>query len=280
MSAALVVAGLFWFWTGALILFGGFDLHLFGLTITSNDPTKPFWIALAASLVFVATASPDQRSRVLEALSRVTRPAIVMPILIGWVAVITVIYSTNAPGDADSYGYASQADLWIRGPLRVSQPWVADLPWPKADWTASPLGYRPAEEFGFGTVIPTYSPGLPMMMAGLKLVGGHCAMFLVVPLCAALMVACTYGLGHRLGAPTAGMIAAALVACSPTFLFFAMVPMSDMPVAGLWSLAFYGMLGTTRRSAWLTGLAVAAAVLVRPNLAFLSAIIGLRVLHR
>ena len=111
MSAALVVAGLFWFWTGALILFGGFDLHLFGLTITSNDPTKPFWIALAASLVFVATASPDQRSRVLEALSRVTRPAIVMPILIGWVAVITVIYSTNAPGDADSYGYASQADL-------------------------------------------------------------------------------------------------------------------------------------------------------------------------
>ena len=274
--AALLVAGLWWLWTAGLLLFGGFDLHVLGLTITSNDPTKPFWIALAASLLFVATASPDQRSRVLEALARATRPAIVMPILIVWVAIVTVIYSTNAPGGADSYGYASQADLWIRGALRVSQPWVADLPWPKADWTASPLGYRPAEEFGFGTVVPTYSPGLPMMMAGLKLVAGHCAMFLVVPLCAALMVACTYGIGRRLGMPTAGTLAAALVACSPTFLFFAMVPMSDMPVAGLWSLAFYSMLGTTRRSAWLTGIAAAAALLVRPNLVFLIAIVGLR----
>ena len=278
MSAALVVAGLFWFWTGVLILVGGFDLHLFGLTITSNDPTKPLWVALAASGLFAATASPDRRQRVLDALARAARPAIVMPVLVGWVAVVSLVYATNAPGGSDSYGYASQADLWLHGPLRVAQPWTTELPWPNAEWTASPLGYRPATEFGAGTIVPTYSPGLPLMMAGFKLVGGHCAMFLVVPLCAALMVACTYGIGHRLGLPTAGVIAAALVASSPTFLFFAMVPMSDMPVAGLWSLVFFGMLGTTRRSAWLTGLACAAALLVRPNLAFLAAIVALRYL--
>ena len=276
--AALLVAGLWWIWTAALVVFGGFDLQFLGLSITSNDPRKPFWIAMAASLLFAVLATPNQRARVRDALARWIRPAVVVPILIGWVAIITTIYSTNAPGGADSYGYASQADLWIRGQLRVPQPWAADLPWPKADWTASPLGYRPAEEFGFGTVVPTYSPGLPLMMAGLKLVAGHCAMFLVVPFCAALMVACTYGIGHRLGMPTAGTLAAALVACSPTFLFFAMVPMSDMPVAGLWSLAFYSMLGTTGRSALLTGSASAAALLVRPNLVFLIAVIGWRYL--
>ena len=95
----------------------------------------------------------------------------------------------------------SQADLWVERDLRIEQPWVADLPWPNANWTAAPLGYRPVEYEESLAIVPTYSPGLPLLMAGAKSVFGHGALFWIVPLSGAVLVLATYGIGRRLGAP-------------------------------------------------------------------------------
>ena len=85
-------------------------------------------------------------------------------------AIITLIlgirFGTFVASGADSYGYVSQADLWLRHSLVVDQPLGRDAPWPDATWTLAPLGYRPGDQRG--TMVPTYSPGLPMLMAVFK----------------------------------------------------------------------------------------------------------------
>ena len=72
-----------------------------------------------------------------------------------------------------------------------------------------------------------------MMMAPLTLMHAN-AVFLLVPLCAALTVWLTVVLGRELSEPAAGVLGALLVAGSPTFLLQAAQPMSDVPVAALW----------------------------------------------
>ena len=67
-------------------------------------------------------------------------------------------------------------------------------------------------------MVPSYAPGLPLMMAA-ALVFGACGPFLVVPLCAALVVWLAFLLGRRTGGPWAGILAALLVATSPIVLF-------------------------------------------------------------
>ena len=107
--------------------------------------------------------------------------------------------------------------------------------------TFAELGYRPVGEAGDRAVVPTYSPGLPLLMAAAKLAGGQAAMFVVVPLLGAAMVWCTYRLGVRVTTPWFALLAAALVATSPPFLSQLVVPMSDVPAAAFWSLAALGV---------------------------------------
>ena len=178
-------------------------------------------------------------------------------------------YATTVAGGSDSYGYISQADLWIRGDLKTDQTWAQNVPWPLANWTFAPLGYHPSERPRERWVLtPTYSPGLPLLMAAAKLIGGQEAVYWVVPIMGALLVLATYGIGCRLASPTAGLIGAWLVATSPAVLFELMAPMTDVPVAAAWAVSFYFLLGNTAPAAALAGLAAAVAVLIRPNLAF------------
>ena len=72
-----------------------------------------------------------------------------------------------------------------------------------------------------------------------------------------------------------GLAAAWLVATSPTFLIMFKSLMSDVPAAAFWALAVYGALGTSTRSAALAGLAASIAILIRPNLAPVAAVIAL-----
>lgn len=187
----------------------------------------------------------------------------------------TFVYGTKVAGGADSFGYLSQADLWLAGNLEVAQPFAAEVPWPDSSRTFSPLGYRPA----IGTlqdtaIVPTYSPGLPLLFATAKRLGGHDAMFWVVPIASALLVWTTFALGCRLASPTAGVIGAWLVATSPAVLYMAMSPMSDVPAATVWAVAFLLLLGATWRSAAASGLVAAIATPVRPNLAPLAVVLG------
>ena len=183
-------------------------------------------------------------------------------------------YGTYIAGGSDSYGYVSQADLWYQRHLAVEQPWVKDLSWPGGQWVFAPLGYRPAAGRQSLAIVPTYSPGLPMLMAGARSIGGSCAMFWVVPLAGGVLVLATYGIGRRLSSPLAGLIAATLVLSSPVFLFMLMSPMTDVPVAGAWAAALWLLIAADpAASPWrltlralIAGLVSAIAVLIRPNL--------------
>lgn len=183
-------------------------------------------------------------------------------------AALGLRFGTFVASGADSYGYVSQADLWLRRTLVIEQPLGSDAPWRNAVWTLAPLGYRPGDRRG--TMVPTYSPGLPLMMAGLKAVGGERAMYAGVPLLGALAVWLTFWLGRRLGGDHAGLLAAFALLASPAFLFQLMWPMSDVPVMAWWLVAIVLALGTSKYHAAASGLAAAVAILTRPNLLVLA----------
>jgi 4-amino-4-deoxy-L-arabinose transferase-like glycosyltransferase len=115
-------------------------------------------------------------------------------------------------------------------------------------------------------MVPTYAPGLPLMMAAAVRVAGVCGPYLVVPLFAALLVWLTFLWGRRTAGPAAGLIAAIIVLTSPVVLFQTLWPMSDIPAAALWTGAAVAALTASRRGALGTGLLTAAGLLVRPNL--------------
>src|SRR5258708_17110659 len=114
-------------------------------------------------------------------------------------------------------------------------------------------------------MVPTYAPGLPLMMAA-ALASGACVPVGVAPLCSALVVWLTFLLGRRTGGPWAGLLAAMFVVTSPIVLFQSMWPMSDIPAAALWTGAALAALGGSRRSSLTAGLGTAAGPLARPNL--------------
>jgi len=184
-----------------------------------------------------------------------------------------LLWNTQTAGGADAYGYVSQAALWRAGTLHVDHAFALDPPWPTPLWTFAPLGYRPALN---GTdLVPIYAPGLPLLMAAAQTVAGHCAAFWVVPILGGVLVLATYGLGVRLGRPVDGVAAAALVATSPAFLFMLMAPMSDVPVTAFWALAIAAVLGRSTSSAIAAGLAASIAILIRPNLVPLAAVLAI-----
>jgi hypothetical protein len=181
-------------------------------------------------------------------------------------------YGAMVAGGADSYGYISQAGYWQRGSVVVQQDVMRPSPWPGAPLTWAPLGYRPSPNRP-DAIVPLYAPGLPLLMAMFQSVGGFCAAFLVVPLCGALTVFFTYELGYRVfGRPGIALWGAALVATSPVFLYQLMNAMSDVPVTAAWTLAL--VLAIARRPLT-AGLAMSAAIAIRPNLAPLAALLCL-----
>jgi hypothetical protein len=222
------------------------------------------WVQRAANTIWHARGVPDRR--LAWALSVA-------------VCALGVARGSRALGVADTYGYVSQADLWLRGNLKIDQSFAKEAPWPQPAWTFAPLGYRPHPPDD-RMIVPSYPPGLPMLLALTKRLGGQDAMFCVVPLSAGLLILATYGLGRRLGSGVVGMTGAWLVATSPVVLAHTMTAMTDVPVAAAWAAAFYLLLGTTTSSAAGAGLLSAVATLIRPNLAPLAAALGLHYIFR
>jgi hypothetical protein len=246
-TPALVLFFIFSIWTLWLVVAGGVDTTLFGMSIRSNDPMRPFALANLALLLFVVAGPGIQEAwtRLGQAAARIDDrvPALIMAF---GVAVLGLSYATTVANGADAYGYVSQADLWLTGNLRIDQPWVAELPWPNAEWTAAPLGYRPAPSAETPAIVPIFSPGLPLLMALAKRLFGHAAVFSIVPLSGALLVLATFGIGRRLGSSRIGLAAAWFLATSPIVLFMLMTPMTDVPAAAAWAVAFYACSGRAR----------------------------------
>jgi hypothetical protein len=188
-------------------------------------------------------------------------------------SVIGVAYGTFAASDTDPYGYVSEAELIASGTLRVDQRALLTMPWRDAERSFIPEGYQRGTEAGF--IVPTYPPGLPLAMAAFRRVSGaREAVFYVVPLFGALAVWMTGRLGARVHSPELGAAAALLVVTSPAFLYQVVQPTSDVPAAALWTTSLVCALGKSRKSAVLSGLVAAAAILTRPNLVPLAGMLG------
>jgi hypothetical protein len=274
-------------WTIVLLTFGGFDASILGVRVTTHEPLRPAAFTVVALVVLTAMVGIRQAAmgirkaigatnRVLEAVWRLADridDRIPVGVIAATVVVVGVMCGSKAAGGSDSYGYVSEAELWLHGRLAVAQPWVSQAPWPDAVSTFAPLGYHPVQTPT--TIVPTYSPGLPMLMAAAKFIAGPCAIFWIVPLSGGLLMVATFGIARRLGSPRAGLVATWLVATSPAFLFMLMAPMSDVPTAAAWAVVVWLATAGTMALAIAAGLVATLAVLLRPNLVPMAGIIAL-----
>lgn len=255
-------------WALAIWLVGGFGLAIGSITIHSHDPLRPLAFGAIAALTYLML----MRGRLdLRHARRLTMPVAIVLALCP--AVTGIARNSWTAGGADQFAYVSQADLWLRRNLTVPVPLAATAPWPEPVVTFMPHGFRPA--LSGPALVPVTAPGFPLLMALIKSIAGHCAMFVVTPLSGALLVWMTFAIGRRLESDALGLAGAWLVATSPAVLAMLVSPMSDVPAAAFWAVAIYFTLGTSPRSAALAGLAASAAILIRPNLVPLAAVLVL-----
>ena len=271
LAVLAVAAGL---WALLVRLTDGFVFSIAGVDISSTDAIRPLVVAVIAVAAYVFLPARTRGPAGLSALTRHVGPGGLAALLALGSIVIALSHNSWTAGGADAYSYVSQADLWLQRTLTVPMPIATTVPWPNGLATFTPLGYRPSPEGG--AIVPVTGPGLPMMMAVLKGVAGHCAVFWVVPLAAGLLVWSTFALGRKAaGSDVIAAGAAWLVATSPTVLAMAKSPMSDIPAAACWTQATVWVLGTSLRTAVAAGLAASMAVLIRPNLAPLAVVMAL-----
>lgn len=226
-----------------------------------------------------APHSPGGRRSFVDRASRwIAAAAAVAAALAG------LIWGTHVAGGHDSYSYLSQAELFASGHVMHVEPLAAAATWEKGPDAFVPVGHVPAFSRPDASV-PMCSPGYPIAMAIVRLLGGRSAMFAVVPVLGALTVWLTFVLGRRIGGETSGAAAAMLMAASPAFLYQVVQPMSDVPATALWTAALVALthpqlIESSWRSA-LGGMATGAAILIRPNLAPIAGVAALVVFcHR
>jgi hypothetical protein len=258
---------------------GGFRVYVYGIALSARGEHRAALVALVLGLAGFLLLDTDRHfsrrilraadtrlravSHLLRGLSGMLAPGVAV------LAAATTLagglwFASYSAGGSDPYGYVSQAALWLKGDLRVHQDFVATVPWPNADWTFSPLGYKPSTNH---TLVPTYAPGLPLLMALSQLMLGSCGPYLVGPICGAVLIWLTYVLGVRLSGPAVGAMAALCVASSPTMIVMALSIMSDVPTTTFWTASL--LLAGSRRVIGVAGSGAAAgiAILIRPNLA-------------
>lgn len=272
LALAAAAAGCF---AAIVRLTGGFDTRIGGVPLRSRSWERPASIALVLAIAAVVVL---RREIVAAALSfgrparrRPRQAAIGVAVLAAcWAAFAGVRYGTFAAGGADSYGYVSQATLLRQGRLTSSVSIDRAFTWPYVTATLTPLGYVPRAR---DSIAPVYPPGLPLLMAPLTVVSDG-AVFLLVPLCAAAAVFLCLPLGRALEDPLSGAAAAVLLAVSPTFLYQAVQPMSDVPVTAFWLAALVVGYRPGTWNAAAAGLLASIAILIRPNLAPLAGIVA------
>lgn len=271
--ALLIAAVLAALWGTSIAATGGIVFSAPWGRVSSRDSTRSFALALILGLWYYLRHRHHWRTDAGRLASVPWPPASAAALSLA-ALVIGIQWGTFVAGGSDSSGYISQAGMWVKGELtRPAPSWTIDAPWPDAVWTSAPLGYRPGMHPR--TLVPTYSPGLPLMLAVFQSLGGPTAIYVVVPLLGMLTVWVTYLIALELTDGFVAVIASALMLSSPAFLVVLVQPMSDVPAAALWGLAIYASLRHGRRAAVLAGVAASAAILVRPNLVPLVAVVAL-----
>jgi hypothetical protein len=266
-NRALLVVGT----VGALlalvvVIAGGFVLDAGPLRLSVRSWLRPLILAAVAFLVLIRRIGARGIIAMAEqAWPFAERHAPAMAVILAAaVAGHGVAHGTYAAAGSDAGGYVSQADLIASGRLAFTAPLSQQVDWPEPTLAFSPLGFRPG--LTPGLVVPTYPPGLPLVMAFAQILAGRDAVYLVAPLLGALAVLSAFALGRRLHSTVAGLVAAALLATSPILMFEISQPMSDVAAAAWWALAMALASRGTTAGALLAGACAGLAFLTRPVL--------------
>ena len=147
-------------WAMAVAFTGGFAVDSPFIHLSSRSPRNATIIA-AVSAAIAWALTPAFRRRQWLTTTRSRTVAVfegvlslvngvsprVAPVVAGAASVtilmIGLLKGAQVAAGSDAYGYASQADLWVHGMLRVEQPLMDEMTWPVARLAMAPLGYRP-----------------------------------------------------------------------------------------------------------------------------------------
>ncbi len=265
----LVIAGaLAAAWSALTILSGGFALHTGVIALSSRDPLRPLIVAaiLVAGGRRLLPGAEFGRAVALLTGDRTQLPARIAGAVAIAVLIFSIAWNTRAAGGSDSSCYVLQAEAFAHGRIALTDPLSRIIPGATPALFV-PTGFVPSRIAPFDAV-PICGPGLALAMAAAS-AAGRDAVFLVVPICAALAVWLTYVLGRRLDDGVTGVCAAGLIATSPIFLYQSVQPMSDVPAAALWLAALAFVSRRDRAGQIAAGVSASLAVLVRPNLALI-----------
>lgn len=285
-SLLLSVAAIAGMWTIVVAVTGGTMLRLGSLAIGLHSLAAPAIVCVATAALLLIVAGP---ARIAVALERSWRSLeSFAPWAIHAVVLVTIVvawsWGTFTAGGSDSYCYVSQAHLFAERRTFAPAPIPDIVPWPMADRTFSPAGHVPAVG-NPGASVPMCPAGLSLAMALLIRLVGATGAFLAVPLLGGLAVWLTYRLGRQLHGPIVGLTAGALLACSPIFLYQVVQPMNDVPAAAWWLAAWLFAIDSFRSPSLpprgaatavvSAGLATSMALLTRPNLLPVAAVLAL-----
>jgi hypothetical protein len=257
---------------------GGVRTTVGGFRISARSPLPIAMLGLVAFSIWLFAARKQAAvSTDLDAIwswvDRRATPLIVAVAIAS--ASVAAVFSTRSASGADASGYLSQAAAWtMQSPPPIHTELLAQEVPELGGWSSTPLGWRPAgrtDEGPGSAQVPTYPPGLPLLMALPHALAGINGAAAVVIASAAVAVIATGAVAASLAGGIAGLIAASLIAFTPVFLYQAVQPMSDVPVTAAWLACFALLVRSTPRDLP-AGIACALAVLIRPNLAPLAVV--------
>jgi hypothetical protein len=200
--------------------------------------------------------------------SPITGPRLALAAILAAFAALLVSIIGAVPGGSDSSGYFNEAKLFAGGSVRTPARSVAGLPPGAAPHLYVPLGFRSVEGDPVD-IVPTYPPGLPLLLAAAAAVTGWDnagAAVLVAHSLAGLLL--LYALGRRCGLPgywSAGGVL--LVAASPLYLFISAQALSDVPAMTWATAAVVAALASEDEPMWAlgAGFCVGFGFLIRPT---------------
>jgi hypothetical protein len=178
---------------------------------------------------------------------------------------ITIRMNTYVAWGTDSSAYVDGAAQWAAGDLFHPAPFMSWAPWARDGNAEAPFG-RVAGAIR-GTLVNVYPPGYSLLLAAALEIGGPLAPHVVSPIFLGVLAWCAYLLASQVSTRWAGVFASLLIAATPVAVAHVLMPMSDVPAAALWALAWVLALRPGLGAPLASGLCVAMAVLVRPNLA-------------
>jgi len=194
--------------------------------------------------------------------------ALIVALVVG----LTIRYNTFAPWATDSGAYIAAGHQWATGDLITPTEFIFWAPWSAEPLVEAPHGYAPGPTKG--TITGAYPLGYPLLIAAAITLGGPLAAYAVAPVMAGVLAWCAFLLGSHLSTPRAGVLAALMMAATPITLEQSVFPMSDVPAAAFWALAWVMSLRPGLGAATAAGAATAFAVMIRPNLAPLALVIA------